>query len=268
MRLGDALLGAMRTWRAGRTGQDETDRLVAGGRSGPGDPGLDHLLDALRAPATTGELSGEREMAAALATERRRAALTTRPEGRIRVRVPRTTRTIVVSVATGLAVLSVGGTAVAAGTGNLPAGLQQRAHRLFSALGVPAPRTGPTTTGPAPGGRGSTATPGPTPAATPTPTPTPTATGTIAPATAQVVAWCTAWQTAENGGKPMNGRDRRDLTAAAGGAGEVADYCARAGVSAAPTTGATKPGGGKTHHPTPSHPTPHATTPSHPGPKK
>src|SRR4051794_41623023 len=128
MRLGAALLRAMRTWRASPTGQDEADRLVVGGRS---DPGLDHLLDALRAPAIPGELSGEPEVVAALAAERRRAALTTEPEGRIRVRVPRTTRTLVVSIATGLAVLIVGGTAVAAGTGNLPAGLQQRAHRLF-----------------------------------------------------------------------------------------------------------------------------------------
>jgi len=262
MRPGNALLRAMRMWRAGRTGQDEADRLVAGDRSGPGQPGMDHLLDALRAPATTGELSGERELVAALATERRRAALTTRPEGRIRVRVPRTTRTIVVSVATGLAVLSVGGTAVAAGTGNLPAGLQQRAHRLFSALGVPAPRTGTTTTGPTPAGSSSAASP------TPNPAPTPAATATIAPGTAQVVAWCTAWQTAENGGKPMNGRARRDLTAAAGGADEIAGYCARAGVSVAPATAATKPGAGSSHRATPSHPTPHATTPSHPGPKK
>jgi hypothetical protein len=261
MPFGNALLHAMRTWRAGRAGQDEADRLVAGGRSGPGLPGLDHLLDALRAPATTGELSGEREVVAALATERRRAALTTRPEGRIRVRVPRTARTTVVSIATGLVVLSAGGTAVAAGTGNLPAGLQQHAHRLFSALGVPAPRTG-TTTAPEPAGSAPAASP------TPAPKPTPATTGTAVPSAAQVVAWCRAWQTAESGGKPMNGRARRDLVAAAGGVDDVAGYCAGAGVSAAPATSATKPGAGASHRATPSHPTPHATTPSHPGPNK
>jgi len=258
MRLADALLHAMRTWRAGRSGQDEADRLVAGGRSGPGDAGLDHLLDALRAPATTGELRGEREMAAVLAAEHRSAALYERPKGRVRVQVPRATRTIVVSVATGLAVLSVGGTAVAAGTGALPAGLQQRAHRLFSALGVPAPRTGPTATGPTPGDRGSAASPTSKPTPTALPTPTPPATATVAPPTAQVVAWCTAWLTAENGGKPMNGRDRKDLAAAAGGTEEVADFCARSGVSVAPTTTPAKPGRGSTHR----------ATPSHPGPKK
>ncbi|MCU7727814.1 hypothetical protein ODJ79_29205 [Actinoplanes sp. KI2] len=252
----------MRTWRATPTGQDEADRLVGGDRS---DPGLDHLLDALRAPATPGELGGEREVVAALATERRRAALTERPEGRVRVRVPKTTRTLVVSIATGLAVLSVGGTAVAAGTGNLPDGLQQRAHRLFSALGVPAPRTGPTAVAPTPSGAAS---PTPSPTATPTPTPTPEATATATPSTAQVAAWCMAWQTAENGGKPMPGRTRRDLIKAAGGADEVADYCARAGVSATPATGATKPGGGSSRRATPSHPTPHAVTPSHPGPNR
>jgi hypothetical protein len=264
MRLGTALLRAMRNWRASRAGQDEADRLVGGGRS---DPGLDHLLAALRAPATPGELSGEREVIADLVTERRRAALTTRPEGRIRVRVPRTTRTLVVSIATGLAVLGVGGTAVAAGTGNLPAGLQQRAHRLFSALGVPAPRTGPTIRTPVPSGTASAASAAPIATPTRTPAPTPGATGTVTPA-AEVVAWCTAWQTAENGGKPMNGRDRRDLIAAAGGADEVADYCARAGVSATPATESTKPGAGSSHRAKPSHPTPHATTPSHPGPNR
>src|SRR4051812_22304258 len=155
-------------------------------------------------------------MAAVLAAERRSAALTTRPKGRVRVRVPSTTRTIVVSIATGLAVLSVGGTAVAAGTGNLPAGLQQHAHRLFSALGVPAPRTGPTTVAPTPSGTASAASPTPIATPTPTPAPPPGAAGTATPGAAQVLAWCTAWQTAENGGKPMNGRVRRDLIAAAG----------------------------------------------------
>jgi hypothetical protein len=219
------------------------ERLVAGGRS---DPGLDYLLDALRAPAAPGELSGEREVVAALAAERRRAALTTRPEGRFSVRVPRTTRTLVMSIATGLAVLTVGGTAVAAGTGGLPDGLQQRAHRLFSALGVPAPGTGPTTVAPTPAPTGTASA---TPAPTPTSLPTPGVTGTATPGTAQVVAWCTAWRAAENGGRPMNGRARRDLIAAAGGADQVADYCARAGVSATPVTGS-------------SHPRPHATTPT------
>jgi len=244
MRLTDALLRAMRTWRAGRAGQDEADRLVAGDRSSPGHSGLDHLLDALRAPGTSGELSGEREMAAALATERRRAALTTRPEERIRVRVPRTTRTTVVSIATGLAVLSVGGTAVAAGTGNLPAGLQQRAHRLFSALGIPAPRTGTTTSTTAP-----TATPKPAPSATAS------RRGETPPAPAAPSAWCSAWATAAAGGKPMNGRDRRDLIAAAGGPDEITSYCATLVPSVSPSA-TVKPGRGASHRATPSHPTP------------
>ncbi|MFF5288890.1 hypothetical protein [Paractinoplanes globisporus] len=252
----------MRMRRAGRIGLDEADRLAAGGRAGPGKPGLDHLLDAVRAPATAGEKTGGQAVAAGLAAERRRAALTTGPKGSIRVEVPRARRTVVVSIATGIAVLSLGGTAVAAGTGSLPAGLQERAHSLFSALGVPAPRTGPSISTPAPSG--STATPRPTSAPA---TPTPTATS---PRPAQVVAWCAAWRTAEDGGKPMNGRDRRELTTAAGGAESVARYCAGVTGSGTPgaTTGTTKPGAAPSHRATPSHPTPHATTPSHPGPNK
>ncbi|MFC7535359.1 hypothetical protein [Actinoplanes sp. GCM10030250] len=78
-----ALIHAFRTWRADRRDLDETDRLIAGARAGTG---LDHLLGAVRAPATTGELSGEQAMAAAVAAERRRAAA---PAHSIRVRTSR-----------------------------------------------------------------------------------------------------------------------------------------------------------------------------------
>ncbi|WP_433303204.1 hypothetical protein ACQP2F_11370 [Actinoplanes sp. CA-030573] len=254
----------MRTWRADRDGLEEADRLVAGDRAGPGSPGLDHLLDAVRAPGTPGEMSGERAMVAALAAERRRAALTTRPKGSIRVQVPASGRRFVVSLAAGVAVLGLAGTAVAAETGSLPAGVQQHAHRLFSALGVPAPRTG--TTPPAPARSRSR------PAHTPRSTPAPTTAGpaTTTPGAGPAVAWCAAWRTAADGGKPMNGRDRKDLVAAAGGADNVASYCARIAPSTGPAGPATsvtttKPGRSPSHKPKPSHPTPHATTPGHPG---
>ncbi|MFI5895075.1 hypothetical protein ACIA5D_33745 [Actinoplanes sp. NPDC051513] len=252
----------MRTWRAGRSGLDEADRLAAGGRAGPASPGLDHLLDALRAPATAGDRSAEQSVAAALAAERRRAAQTTRRRGGIRVHVPASTRTIVVSIATALAVLGVAGTAVAAGTGNLPSAVQQRAHRLFSALGVPAPGTGPTSPAPQPA---ATSNP-----ATPATTASPTATATPTTVPAQQLAWCVAWREAVGGDHPMNGRDRRDLIAAAGGEDQVGRYCAglTGAVSPTPAATTTAPGKSGSHRATPAHPTPHATTPSHPGGKE
>lgn len=255
MRPRNALLRAMCKRRAGRLGLDEADRLVGGGRAGPRCPGLDHLLDALQAPATTGEMSGGRETVTALAAERRRAALTTRPEGSQRVPVSTSARTIIVSIATGLALLGAGGTAVAARTGHLPARVQQHAHRLFSALGVPAPRTGPSEPAPAPAG------PGVTP--TPTGAPTPAATITAPPVQAD---WCAAWRRAAGDGKPMNGRWRQDLITAAGGRENVARYCARLTASAPPATATVPliPGRASSPpHPTPSHPTPSHSTPSH-----
>ncbi|HEX5200536.1 MAG TPA: hypothetical protein VFW27_11415 [Actinoplanes sp.] len=248
----------MRTWRDHRHGLDEADRLAAGGRAGPGSPGLDHLLDALRAPAAPGERGGEHTVAATLAAERRRAAKTTRRRGR----TPASTRTIVVSTATALVVLGAAGTAVAAGTGHLPPVVQQRAHRLFSALGVPAPRTGPPSTAASP----STAPGKPTVATT---RPSPASTATIA-VPARQLAWCVAWRKAAGGGHPMNGRDRRDLIAAAGGEERVERYCGALSGSPAATPAATTsaPGKSGSHRATPSHPAPHATTPSHPGGKK
>ncbi|MBG0564031.1 hypothetical protein [Actinoplanes aureus] len=213
------LLRAIRARRAERLGRDETERLVAGDRAGPGNPGLDHLLEAVRAPATAAELNGEQAMVAALAAERRQAASVPRVPA---VPASGPTRRLAVTVGTALVLLGASGTAVAARTGDLPAGFQQSAHRLFSGLGVPAPGTSPPGTSPT--------RPGPAPATTtPTPTPRPSApTATLTPSRA---SWCTAWKTAEAGGHPMNGRDRRDLYAAAGGEQNVARYCASVTVS-------------------------------------
>ncbi|MEU4689577.1 hypothetical protein [Actinoplanes sp. NPDC023714] len=243
--------------RAGRArgrALDDADRLAAGASSG--DPALNSLLDALRAPATPAESSRDQAMIAALAAERRRT-LSTRsphpapeknpgaadPPARKRVR----SRTVIASVAAAAALLAGSGTAVAARGGNLPAGVQQQAHRLFSGLGVPAPATGESP--PASSPRSSAgSSPAPTPAVTPSPVTEPAAPGGSSPAGsspagtsttgsgATTVAWCAAWQTAEDGGHPMNGRDRRDLTAAAGGAENVAAYC-EAATTTATTTG-------------------------------
>jgi hypothetical protein len=267
MRLPRALTGAMRTRRTSRISLDQADRLVAGDQPGSQHRGLSDLLDAAKAPATAEELAGEQAAVAAFAAARERAAP---PKGTDRVRVSRSARVAVVNAAAGLALLAIGGTAVAARTGNLPDGAQQHAHRLFSALGVPAPRTGPTiTTAPSPT-PGRTAHPTSSPA--PTPAPTTGAPSRAATATDTVpLGWCRAWQ-ARPGGKALKGESRRRLIAAAGGEKNVDQYCASltaaataspsasASASPAPGTTTTKPHGKPS-----THPTPHATTPSHPG---
>lgn len=236
MRLREALLRAFRARRDDRVSLDEADRLVAGGRAGPADRPLDHLLDAVRAPATAEELNGERALVAALAAERRHAMASGEPAVST-VAARRPIRTIIVAVVTAVALLGVGGAAVAARTGHLPDGFQQDAHRLFSELGIPAPHTSPTGAGPAPSpSRTRSPTPAPSRStADSTPTPLPTASVTDGPAPGTRARWCTAWQTAAAGGRPMNGRDRRDLFAAAGGAGNVGDYCATFAASPSPS---------------------------------
>ncbi|MEV6303922.1 hypothetical protein AB0M02_31275 [Actinoplanes sp. NPDC051861] len=190
----------IRSWWAERRGRDQIPTA-----------GLEHLLDAIQAPATAQELRGEQAFAAALAAERRRAAAFAQRRHR--------KRTVVAGAVAAVAILAASGTGVAARTGNLPPDVQQGAHQLFSGLGVPAPRS--STSRPV--------TPPPTAAPTLSPTPTPSR-----------AEWCSAWRTANEGGKPMNGRERRDLVAAAGGAAEVAKYCGP--VSPSATAKPTRPG--------------------------
>jgi hypothetical protein len=220
MRTPRALLHAMRTRRIHRIGPAEADRLVTGDHTGTSYAALNELLDAARGPATAEELQGEKAAVAAFTAHRRSAARTPRR--------PAKARAAVVTVATGLALLALGGTAVAARTGNLPQGAQQHAHRLFSALGVPAPRTGP---------------PGPSPS------PNSSAPAILA------LGWCDAWgrKGGPSGPHPssLSGDDVRKLAAAAGGEGGIERYCAdlRKSASASP---APSPSGSRSASPTPS----------------
>src|SRR2546423_640826 len=136
--LRDAWVSVMRTLRP-RTPRRLTARaaeqLLTGQPAGPDLRGLGRLLSAAAAPARPGELAGERA-----AVEGFRRAYRRPPERRHRPIAVALRRTAVVKAATGAAVLFVGGTALAAGTGSLPDPAQQSAHDL---LGVPAPRPGP-----------------------------------------------------------------------------------------------------------------------------
>ncbi|MCM4081299.1 hypothetical protein [Paractinoplanes hotanensis] len=186
MRSLNALLRALRTRRNKHGGY--------GTIADSGPPGLADLLEAARAPATPEELAGEKEVVAAFVAHRRRAARSSRRH-RTKARI----RAVLVPVTAGLALLVLAATGVAARTGNLPQEAQQRAHRLFSALGVPAPRTGnPVTPSPTP------ARPGPRPSLDVT-----------------ALTWCQAWS-----GPPVLSReDRRKLSAAAGGEDGIDEYC-------------------------------------------
>ncbi|GIE96954.1 hypothetical protein Ari01nite_44190 [Paractinoplanes rishiriensis] len=96
-------------------------------------------------------------------------------------------------MAVALALVALGG---AARAGNLPREAQQHAHRLFSALGIPAPRTGPHQVG-----------------TRPSPTPAPSVTA---------LTWCEAWR----GRRPMSSAESSGLVAAAGGEDRVGRFCA------------------------------------------
>jgi hypothetical protein len=254
MRSLPALLHAMRTRRTQRIDLDEADRLATGETPGPNQAGLGSLLDALRAPATPGELSAEKAAVAAFTAHRRSAARAARRRT--------STRSVLVSALTALALLMFGGTALAARTGNLPDGAQQHAHRLFSALGVPAPRTGP--------GQH------PTPVASAGPSPSPSASRHAV----VELGWCADWQP---GGPPLSSADHKRLRAAAGSEDRIPGYCdtlrRSAGTpgpghgrasstpspppSTPPGTPPTPPSSAPTARTTPSHPAPAHPTPSH-----
>jgi hypothetical protein len=237
--------------RVRRIGLSEADRLVAGARPDPGLEGLVGLLDAARSPTPEADLAGERAAVAGFLAARQRAVPTAPPR-----RQNRAVRTIAMKVALGFAVLAFGGTALAARTGSLPSTVQERAHTMFSDVGVPPPAPA----SPTQVTRGSVPTPTRAPSRTATPTPSERAT----------LELCRVWDAARQDppGKRVPPQTRRALADAAGGAPEIDGFCAAllgtasasatATATATATTGPAGPG-----QPTRSgKPT---ATPSHPG---
>jgi hypothetical protein len=218
----DALSDTMRTWRTGRIGLPEADRLVSGEPVTPEHNGLSTLLSAAAAPPFVEELADERAAVTGFTRARPGAVATTMPVGRRRAWIPRSTGTIAVKVAAGVAVLVTGGTAFAAATGSLPAGLQQHAQDLFSPLGVPAPGADARASGAATGGVASSGPPsgGPTAGA---------GDRSPVPADAGALGLCQAWEAAQKNphGKAMTPELRRALTAAADGESGIPGFCAK-----------------------------------------
>jgi len=214
--------------------------------------GLVELLDAARASTPGEDLAGERAAVAGFLAARQRAVPTAPPR-----RENRAVRTLAMKVALGFAVLAFGGTALAARTGSLPTSVQERAHDIFSEVGVPAPE--PSTQSTAGGG---------TTSAVPSPLPKPSRSVTSSPAATAVLDLCRAWDAAgqDPPGKAVPAPDRRALAAAAGGVPKIDDFCAEllgepAGTSKPSDTGTPT----KKPKPTPPAPGKPSVTPSHPG---
>jgi hypothetical protein len=234
MRLVDALKNAMRTRRTDRIGRADADRLISGSPPGPGHRGLGVLLDAAAAAPSGEELAGERAAVARFVAAYRDAP-PTRPPNRASRRV----RMVAIKVAAAAAVLAAGGTAVAAETGNLPAGARQ----VLTGLGVPVPAGGPrpTATGT---GRTGVGTHVPSPA-----TPAPSS-GGAAPGPAEVWALdlCRSWDAARTNphGKAVPAETRKALAKLAGGAKRIDGFCAGV-LDASPSASASPSAGGDNH---------------------
>ncbi|WP_173079636.1 hypothetical protein [Phytohabitans rumicis] len=216
----------MRTSRKPRIGPREAERLLDAAPSGSAYPELSYLLAAATAPPRPHELAGLHAAVAAFEEAGRYPDAPARRRSRL-------LRPLGVKLAAGVAVLLVGGTALAAETGNLPT-------NPFTSGGAPppatsAPRVDRSTTAPAPD-------------------PSPTNHGrTLAPTSPAVLGLCRAWEAIQKNpkAKPMAAEAFRDLAAAAGGADHIGAFCAPLLAQKPERT----TGGGK-DHPKPS-PTPH-----------
>jgi hypothetical protein len=249
MRLLDALRHAMRMRRSGPDDLDAAGRWAAGETPGPEHRGLAELLAAAKAPARAEELAGRQDVVAAFAAAGHDDVVR---EPVSLGRRSRTARALVVNVTAGLVLLAGTGAAVAAHGGHLPDAAQQRAHDLFSRLGVPPPPSSPDEPESPPRTRPSRTSEPPSsgPSSKPAP-PRPSASAPVAPAPA---GWCRAWaSTPEPGDAPWY----RELVEAAGSEEEVAGYCAALddpGTASAKPSHSRKPPGKPSSLPTPSHP--------------
>jgi hypothetical protein len=211
MRLRDAFLSAMATLGNRRIGRADAQRLLDGGPAGAQHAELAALLAAAAAPGRPAELTDEPAMVAAFVRAQREPSPS---PGRARAWRPG--RFAVVKVATGVLLFATVGTAFAAETGTLPAGLQRQAHGLFSSLGVPTPDAD-RTAGSRPGAPKSTRG---VPPASSRPSP-----GPGDPATEKL---CRAWAASQRDphGRAMAPKQLRELIIRAGDAAEIPALCA------------------------------------------
>jgi hypothetical protein len=170
---------------------------------------------------------------------------------------------VAIKVAAGAAVLAAGGTAVAAETGNLPAGARQ----FLTGLGVPVPAGGPRPTATGTGRTGaSTQVPSPATLAPPSRGAAPD------PAEVWALDLCRSWDAARTNphGEAVPAETRHALADLAGGEKRITEYCDGVlGAAPSPTASPSAAENGKKHDdkPKPSkkpHPTPSPGTPPTP----
>jgi len=189
----------------------EAEQLLRGGSSAPERRILAAVLAAAAAPGRPEEYAGRQVAIAGFIRAREEARSPARPAWRRRVGL--LLRGVgVVKLVTGLTVLVVAGTAVAAETGNLPRGAQTSAHQIFPGLGVPAPVVEPSS--------GS-------PAALIKSTPSGALPGASVTPSADLLALCESYRSVRKHGKKLSPADRETLAGAAGGRDKVDGYCAR-----------------------------------------
>jgi len=230
--------------RARRIGRREADELLSGGSSRADRAGIVEVLELAAAPPHPEELAGRQAAVAAFARAWREGPAAPVRRGRLRAWL---SRALAVKAITVLALLSLGGVAVAAGTGTLPAGVQHGAHDLLTPFGVPVPDA-------------SSAHGTPTRPATPhrSASPAPAPGSPAASADPAVHGLCEAWQAGQtNGqGKKVDAAVLTRLSAAAGGTEKIPAFCAAVlAPPPSPTTGPPAAPGG----PPPSHPGPDKT---------
>jgi len=260
MRLWDALFNAMGMSDDRRIGPREAEQLLDADSNGSAYPELSRLLASAAAPARADELIDLRAAVAAFEAADQDSEFGAEPGNEPGVVMPRRRRVLAGSVGVkavaGIAVVAFGGAAFAAETGSLPSGAQQHAHEVFSVLGVPPPTSAPAP--PSSPVRHVTGSP-----STGDQARTPQPAGPAAP------GLCRSWQARQKNpkGEPMKAEAFRALATAAGGAEQIATFCASVlagdqgpATTNAPTTVVTtpsRPGNGKGHaHPTPT-PNPH-----------
>jgi hypothetical protein len=128
-----------RKHRPRRIGAREAEALLTGKPTRSDRRELAQLLSAAAGATQPHELAGEDAVLAMFAHASRQPPAD--KAGRTGPTLVRAlTRAVVVKLVAGAATLLVGGAALAAETGHLPEAAQQRAHEIFSALGVPPPQ--------------------------------------------------------------------------------------------------------------------------------
>jgi hypothetical protein len=207
----------MRTARARRISRREADQLLSDGPVSPDRAALRHLLNQVAAPPRPEELAGRQAAVAGFTRALRDPVPQSASTGRRPLPLFLLSRAALVKVVIGVGVLLFGGTALAAGTGNLPAEVQHGAHELFAPLGVPVPDALGRPGGGSVGGGGSVST-GTASASGATPVVT-------GPAT---VGLCRAWLARrKNGhGNVPDSAVTQALARAAGGTDNIPAYCA------------------------------------------